>query len=172
MVSERLSTALGHGEVDSFRGTGRIQLNVLAPELQQQEQLVGAGCPRTRLQYQPLLRLCQESGQMSRTGGPSAQAAQPFCESLLQRPFAALGLSLYSSPFAVRVCGCSALISRSCGDTCLEESWNWQWRRVGGSPRPSAYTGCFPLLVVEAAAIGGRVPPRWWISCSPLSVRA
>ncbi|VTJ69018.1 Hypothetical predicted protein [Marmota monax] len=40
VVSERLSAALGHGEDDSPRGRGRIQLNVLAPELQQQEQLV------------------------------------------------------------------------------------------------------------------------------------
>ncbi|XP_077888972.1 Fanconi anemia group A protein isoform X3 [Ictidomys tridecemlineatus] len=40
VVSERLSTALEHGDDDSPQGRGRIQLNVLAPELQQQEQLV------------------------------------------------------------------------------------------------------------------------------------
>uniref|UniRef100_A0A8C9UM25 FA complementation group A n=1 Tax=Spermophilus dauricus TaxID=99837 RepID=A0A8C9UM25_SPEDA len=40
VVSERLSAALGHGEDDGPHGRGRIQLNVLAPELQQQEQLV------------------------------------------------------------------------------------------------------------------------------------
>uniref|UniRef100_A0A8C5Z4K5 FA complementation group A n=1 Tax=Marmota marmota marmota TaxID=9994 RepID=A0A8C5Z4K5_MARMA len=40
VVSERLSAALGPGEDGSPRGRGRIQLNVLAPELQQQQQLV------------------------------------------------------------------------------------------------------------------------------------
>lgn len=40
MVSERLSSALGRGEDDSSSEALKIQLSVLAPELEQQEQKV------------------------------------------------------------------------------------------------------------------------------------
>lgn len=60
VISERLGPALGVSEDDGSCEASKIQLSVLAPELEQQEQKVRVGAPRKDTRCRVLLG-CAES---------------------------------------------------------------------------------------------------------------